>query len=115
MNETDKIMEVLENASGCDNLCNEILTLKEFEKEYKKTAFYKSTKMPLLALYREYQHRRLLSFEAIFKNAQELVHNLDVDTLAKALEKITGDLGVQIENFKKEFEQSDLMDIINKK
>ena len=73
-----------------ENFCDLLLALKNFNKEYKKSNFYKKTRISLNRLVRQYRTYSFTNLDEIFDRIQEKINNLDlsnvqniVDTLAR--------------------------------
>ena len=98
--------ELLYELKQIDNITNEldrIVALKQFEKRYKKSKFYKQTKMPLRALYANLIG---LKFDKMITG---IMQNFNIDSLANTLTEILD--GVDTDSLNNFFVRlSDIMD-----
>ena len=72
-----KVKEIL----NITNFFDMLLTAKEFEKDYKTSDFYKSTKIPLMEVLKEVKSFYTFSVDAIVEKIQTVVNNLDLTKL----------------------------------
>lgn len=70
------------------NVCDRAIALKRFDKEYKKTSFYKTTKKPLQMLYYEMVVEDTLSFRSILQNLKQFIDELDSDKLVALFDEV---------------------------
>ena len=77
-----------------NNLFDQLQALNEFEKDYRKSDFYKTTKMSLKEVYSYYAYHKImnmkLSLDApqLFADLQDLINNLDYTKVMDMLNKI---------------------------
>jgi hypothetical protein len=91
-----KLHEILQS----NNLCDEIQLLKKFNKEYKKTDFYKTTHVSLKTLYSQYKTESMLKLDVLFKNISSQLENLDTDAIVSALGAIDEETKQQLKEYK---------------
>ena len=72
-----KVKEIL----NITNFFDMLLAAKEFEKDYKTSDFYKSTKIPLMEVLKEVKSFYTFSVDAIVEKIQTVVNNLDLTKL----------------------------------
>ena len=72
-----KVKEIL----NITNFFDMLLAAKEFEKDYKTSDFYKSTKIPLMEVLKEVKSFYTFSVDAIVEKIQTVVTNLDLTKL----------------------------------
>ena len=98
--------QLLYELKQIDNITNEldrIVALKQFEKQYKKSKFYKQTKMPLRMLYANLIG---LKFDKMITG---IMQNFNIDSLANTLTEILD--GVDTDSLNNFFARlSDTMD-----
>ena len=87
-----KVKELL----AIENFFDMIIAVKEFEKEYKNSNFFKATKMPLMHVIKNAKMWYFTRLEEIAKHAQDLINELDLTKIQDLL----GQLGnvLQTEN-----------------
>lgn len=90
-----------------ENFCDLLLALKDFNKEYKKSDFYKKTRISLNRLVRQYRTYSFTNLDEIFDRVQEKINNLDlsnvqniVDTLGFNTDREIEDLNSSWNGFK---------------
>lgn len=64
-----------------ENFCDLLLALKNFNKEYKKSDFYKKTRISLNRLVRQYRAYSFTNLDEIFDRVQEKINNLDLSNI----------------------------------
>ena len=64
-----------------ENFCDLLLALKNFNKEYKKSDFYKKTRISLNRLVRQYRAYSFTNLDEIFDRVQEKINNLDLSNV----------------------------------
>lgn len=64
-----------------ENFCDLLLALKDFNKEYKKSDFYKKTRISLNRLVRQYRAYSFTNLDEIFDRVQEKINNLDLSNV----------------------------------
>ena len=79
-----RLFEILE---GSDNFFDVLLELKEFEKEYKQSAFYKTTKINLMDLIKEARVFYLTSTKIISNKINNIINSLDGEKIAAMLDQ----------------------------
>lgn len=91
-----------------DNICDIILGAKEFDVEYKKSDFYKQTKIGFLDLIKTYKQIMPIDINKLFKEIQDKINELDLTGLNNTLDAFIKE-GVDLtQDFKdgvKEFKQ----------
>ena len=80
-----EIFELLQEAYN-ESFLDSILVIKENEKEYKKSDFYKTTRIPFLQLYKMYYEKTKADY-GIVEQFDFWLRNLDENTIQ---EKIAG-------------------------
>ena len=80
----EKMKEILLNNN---NFFDVILKLKEFEKEYKQSDFYKTTKINLIDLVKDARIFYLTNVKTITDKINSIINNLDAEKLADILEQ----------------------------
>ena len=97
-----KLKEIL----GKDNIFDVVEATVEFDKEYRKTNFFKKTKMPLIEMVKNGKLWYTLNLTDIGTKIQTLVDNLEFENVEGILSKIGTTYGQQNEetlNILKEF------------
>lgn len=79
-----RLYEILE---GSKNFFDVLLELKNFEKEYKQSDFYKITKINLMDLVRDARIFYLTNTQVISDKINNIVNNLDGEKIADILDK----------------------------
>lgn len=69
------------------NFFDVVLQLKEFEKEYKQSDFFKTTKMPLFNLINEAKIFYLTNTTILIDKLNKIIDGLDVDKLLAVLQE----------------------------
>lgn len=72
-----KVKKILE----IENFFDMIIAVKEFEKEYKGSDFFKATKMSLTDVIRDAKMWYALQFNNLIEKAQEFLDNLNLDSV----------------------------------
>lgn len=83
-----RLHEILTQSS---NFFDVILQLKEFEKEYKQSDFFKITKMPLMEIAREAKIFYLTNTSILIDKLNSIINGLDVEKLLNVIEE-SGDI-----------------------
>lgn len=83
----DRLAEIVNQ----DNFFDVILQLKEFEKEYKTSDFYKTTKLNLMDLIKDARIFYLTNVKYIVKKINEVFENVNSEKLLEILDE-TGDI-----------------------
>lgn len=71
-----------------ENYFDMVIAIKDFEKEYKTTDFYKMTKRPLENVVKEARLHYALQLKDLGRHIQALIDNLSVENLNELLDKI---------------------------
>lgn len=79
-----RLHEILTQSS---NFFDVVLELKEFEKEYKQSDFFKTTKMPLMEIVREAKIFYLTNTAILIDKLNKIIDGLDVDKLLAVLQE----------------------------
>ena len=79
-----RLFEILD---GSDNFFDVLLELKEFEKEYKQSTFYKTTKINLMDLIKEARVFYLTSTKIISNKINNIINSLDGEKIAAMLDQ----------------------------
>ena len=85
----EEIIIKIEEIAGIANFCDKVEAVQAFEPEYRKSSFFKKTKMPIFTLVKEYSLNKVTNFKAIGAGLQEILDNLDVSKIIEILEKFT--------------------------
>lgn len=81
-----KILELLKETNYFDFL----IAVKNFEKEYKESDFFKATKEPLSKVIREAKIFYLFSGKNLIDKIQDFINNLNLDKINEILEQVAG-------------------------
>ena len=87
--ENKEIVQRIEEISKIPNFCDMLEELAVFNKEYKKTSFFKKTKMPLAKLFESYRLNKLLTLKGIFASLQEGINSLDLSNINNLFDQIS--------------------------
>jgi len=79
-----RLFEILD---GSDNFFDVLLELKEFEKEYKQSTFYKITKINLMDLIKDARIFYLTNIKTISNKINNIINSLDGEKLAEILDQ----------------------------
>jgi len=79
-----RLFEILD---GSDNFFDVLLELKEFEKEYKQSTFYKTTKINLMDLVKDARIFYLTNTKVISNKINNIINSLDGEKLAEILDQ----------------------------
>lgn len=79
-----KIKELLD----IENFFDMIIAVKEFEKDYKGSSFYKDTKMPLIEVIKNAKGWYMFQFDNIVTKLQSAVNHIDLTHLNDLMEQI---------------------------
>lgn len=85
-----------------ENFCDLLLALKNFNREYKKSNFYKKTRISLNRLVRQYRTYSFTNLDEIFDRIQEKINNLDLSNI----ENIVDTLGLNTDREIKDLNSS---------
>lgn len=80
-----KVKELLE----IENFFDMIIAVKEFEKEYKNSDFFKATKMPLTDVIKNAKVWYVVNFNGIVRTIQELINDLDLSRVEALLNQLS--------------------------
>lgn len=97
-----KLKEIL----GKDNIFDVVEATVEFDKEYRKTDFFKKTKMPLMEMVKNGKLWYTLNLNDVGTKIQKLIDNLEFENVEGILNKFGTTYGQQNEetlNILKEF------------
>lgn len=76
-----RVKELLE----IENFFDMIIAVKEFEKDYKGSDFYKTTKMPLMEVIKNSKMWYLISLNSLTHKLQTMLNNLDFERVNQIL------------------------------
>ena len=79
-----KVKELLE----IENFFDMIIAVKDFEKEYKSSDFFKTTKMPLADVIKNAKMWYLTNMSAVGDNLQRVINDLDFNKINELLEQL---------------------------
>ena len=80
----NKIQEI----TSIENFFDMIEAVVEFESEYKKTTFYKKTKMSLIDVIKGYKTLHIISLDGLIDNIQKVIDNLNVEKVFTVLNQL---------------------------
>lgn len=80
-----KVKELLE----IENFFDMMIAVKDFEKDYKGSDFYKNTRMPLLEVIKNSKMWYVMSLDNITNYLQKIINNLNLDNISAILDRIT--------------------------
>ena len=81
-----------------ENFCDLLLELKDFNKEYKKSDFYKKTRISLNRLVRQYRAYSFTNLDEIFDRVQEKINNLDLSNVQNIVDTLGFNTDREIED-----------------
>lgn len=81
-----------------ENFCDLLLALKNFNKEYKKSDFYKKTRISLNRLVRQYRAYSFTNLDEVFDRVQEKINNLDLSNLQNIVDTLGFNTDREIED-----------------
>lgn len=81
-----------------ENFCDLLLALKNFNKEYKKSDFYKKTRISLNRLVRQYRAYSFTNLDEIFDRIQEKINNLDLSNIQNIVDTLGFNTDREIED-----------------
>ena len=81
-----------------ENFCDLLLALKNFNKEYKKSNFYKKTRISLNRLVRQYRAYSFTNLDEIFDRVQEKINNLDLSNIQNIVDTLGFNTDREIED-----------------
>lgn len=82
----EEIQQKLDEILLLTNTCDVIIALQDFNKEYKKSDFYKQTKMSLNDLLIMNKNLKPINIGKTFKEIQTQINELNLDNLNKVLD-----------------------------
>lgn len=103
----ENINELVKTIAESDDICQAILMIKDNEKEYKQSDFYKQTKIGLFDLIKAYKTLKPISGAILVQELQQTIDNLDwskIQNLITAFvtdsQELIGDFAGKIEDLK---------------
>lgn len=81
-----------------ENFCDLLLALKNFNREYKKSNFYKKTRISLNRLVRQYRTYSFTNLDEIFDHIQEKINNLDLSNIENIVDTLGFNTDREIED-----------------
>lgn len=81
-----------------ENFCDLLLALKNFNKEYKKSDFYKKTRISLNRLVKQYRAYLFTNLDEIFDRIQEKINNLDLSNVQNIVDTLGFNTDREIED-----------------
>ena len=81
-----------------ENFCDLLLALKDFNKEYRKSDFYKKTRISLNRLVRQYRAYSFTNLDEIFDRVQEKINNLDLSNVQNIVDTLGFNTDREIED-----------------
>ena len=81
-----------------ENFCDLLLALKNFNKEYKKSDFYKKTRISLNRLVRQYRAYSFTNLDEIFDRVREKINNLDLSNVQNIVDTLGFNTDREIED-----------------
>lgn len=81
-----------------ENFCDLLLALKNFNKEYKKSDFYKKTRISLNRLVRQYRAYSFTNLDEIFDRVQEKINNLYLSNIQNIVDTLGFNTDREIED-----------------
>ena len=109
---TAEIVEALEAARHLPNYCDTMLALKDYEKIYKGSEFYKKTRMPLKQLYFQYSINATLTLRSLLNNLNELLAGIDADNFIAMMDEVNAKTAAAIEKEKLDIANNDFLNIL---
>lgn len=95
-----------------DNACDRVEALKTFEKDYKRSAFYRHTHKKLILLYYEVAIENLLTLQALLTNAQNFLNNLDLNHFLEIMDQVNTQSKETADEGLAAFTESGLLDLL---
>ena len=74
-----ELQKKVEEITSIENFFDMIEAVVNFEGEYKKTSFYKKTKMSLADVIKNYKILNTISLESLTTNIQKLINNINLE------------------------------------
>lgn len=72
-----KLLEEIERIDKIEDFLEKVIQLKRLEKAYKRTGFYKETRVPLAILFKEYKINKVFNFDFLVGKMQRALNSLD--------------------------------------
>ena len=88
-----------------ENICTAVLMIKENEKDYKQSDFYKQTKIDLLSLIELYKKLNPINMDSIGDLLQREINKLDLTNLTNIFDSFIGESQGAINNFQNEVKE----------
>lgn len=79
-----KVKELL----AMENFFDMIIAVKEFEKEYKNSDFFKATKMSLIDVIKNAKVWYIMNFNSVTTQIQKVINNLDFNNISSLLDQL---------------------------
>lgn len=92
-----ELQKKIEEIISIENFFDMIEAIVDFEGEYKKTAFYKKTRMSLIDVVKGYKILNTISLDGLMSNIQKMIDGLDVDKFLAVLNQL-GDVFAEENN-----------------
>lgn len=96
----NKVKEILQ----IENYFDMVIAIKEFEKQYKGSDFYKEIKMPLIEVIKQAKLHYALQLNDFGVKVQKVIDGLNVDNLNQVLDQISGVFGQENKDIKESLE-----------
>ena len=93
----NKIKELLK----IENYFDMVVAIKKFEPEYKKSEFYKETKVPLSDAVKQAKIHSALQFNDVAGKLQKLINELDLTKINEIIDQLGNQFGQENEEIKK--------------
>lgn len=110
--ENKEITAKLEEISTIPDFCDMVDALMVFNKDYKKTAFFKKTKMPLAKLFESYKLNKTLTLKGIFSNLQARINELDLSNITAIFDQISAQTQADLASGAKAMQDINLDEIL---
>jgi hypothetical protein len=108
----EEIIIKIEEIAEIANFCDKIEAIQAFEPEYRKSSFFKKTKMPIFTLVKEYSLNKVTNFKTIGAGLQEILDSLDVSRIVEILEKFTNMGKADFDELIKETQENGFKEVI---
>lgn len=102
-----EINELVKTIADSNDICEAVLMIKNSDKEYKQSDFYKQTKIDLLNLVELYKKMNPINFNKLKDEIQNLIDNLSLNRVEELMNQFIGEseqltqvFGEKIEGFK---------------
>lgn len=92
-----ELQNKIEEIVSIENFFDMIEAVVDFEGEYKKTSFYKKTKMSLTDVVKDYKILHSISLDGLMNNVQKMIDGLDVNKFLIVLNQL-GDIFAEENN-----------------